>query len=332
MPIRVAFKRISEMEKPVEREYGENCCGQYLYIWKKTTIKNNKINRFLFGKKIVKRDAPNLYFSEKKMVNLNAWVHPERAVNNIGDYLSLVVVDYMCNMYGASIEKKVKKTRHLYAIGSIILGNQNAVIWGSGFISDYSSLCQKKLIGLYHRFRHSLDIRAVRGPETLRILKEMGYFRCIENKCSGGGLPLGDPAVLMPLIYSKVPMHMWKYKVVPHYSRYKSYNKEDRIDTFQSDWRAFIDSILEADLIISSSLHGIIIAESYGIPAIMLSDTPSRDITKYKDWYYSTGRMVFPIANSVEEALTITPSKLDPEVLKKMQDGLIESFPKYLWE
>lgn len=297
---------------------------------KKTKIKNNKINRFVYGKRIVKRDTMYLYFAEKNIVNLNAWVNPERTVNNVGDYLSLVVVNYMCKRNGVSLEEKVNKTQHLYAIGSILLGNQDATIWGSGFISD-SGLSRKKLVGMFHKLRHSLDIRAVRGPETLRILKEMGYGRFLENKCSGG-MPFGDPAVMVPLIYPKDPIHKRKYKVVPHYSRYKSYNKEDRIDTFQSDWRAFIDSILEADLIISSSLHGIIIAESYGIPAIMLSDTPSRDITKYKDWYYSTGRIDFPIANSVEEGLAITPSKLDPEVLKKMQDGLIRSFPKDLWE
>lgn len=297
---------------------------------KKTKIKNNKINRFVFGKRIVKRDAMYLYFAEKNLVNLNAWINPERTVNNVGDYLSLVVVDYMCKRYGVSLEERVKKTQHLYSIGSIILGNQDATIWGSGFISDYNTLSRKKLVGMFHKFRHSLDIRAVRGPETLRILKEMGYDRLVKNKCSG--VPLGDPAVLMPLIYPKVPMHKWKYKVVPHYSRYKSYNKKDRIDTFQSDWRALIDSILEADLIISSSLHGIIIAESYGIPAIMLNDTPMEDITKYKDWYYSTDRCDFPIANSVEEALKIIPSKLDPKVIKKMQNDLIESFPKDLWK
>ncbi|MBK6087602.1 polysaccharide pyruvyl transferase family protein [Ruminococcus difficilis] len=299
---------------------------------KKTKIKNNKINRFVFGKRIVKRDTMYLYFAEKNIVNLNAWVNPERTVNNVGDYLSLVVVNYMCKQFGVSLEERVRKTHHLYSIGSILLGYQDATIWGSGIISDYSSLSKKKLVGMFHRLRHSLDIRAVRGPETLRILKEMGYDRLIKNKCSGGGLPLGDPAVLMPLIYPKVSMHKWKYKVVPHYSRYKSYDKEDRIDTYQSDWRVLIESILEADLIISSSLHGIIIAESYGIPAIMLSDTPMEDITKYKDWYYSTGRYDFPIANSVEEALTITPSKLDPKVLKKMQNELIESFPRDLWK
>lgn len=78
-------------------------------------------------------------------------------------------------------------------------------------------------------------------------------------------------------------------------------------------------------------MHGIILAESYGIPAIMLSDTPSNDITKYKDWYYSTGREKFPIAYSVEETLHMKPSILDVNVLKKLQNGLIDTFPIDMW-
>lgn len=299
---------------------------------KKTKIKNNKINRFVYGKRIVKRDTMYLYFAEKNIVNLNAWVNPERTVNNVGDYLSLVAVNYMCKRYGVSLEEKVKKTQHLYAIGSILIGNQNATIWGSGFISDYRSLCQKKLVGLYHRLRHSLDIRAVRGPETLRILKEMGYSRCIENKCSRGELPLGDPAVLMPLIYPKARTHKNQYVVIPNFSKYNQYSgEENKVSTFSSKWENLIDSILDADLVISSSLHGIILAEAYGVPAVLLRDVPN-DLTKYKDWYYSTNRYDFPMADSIQEALEITPSLLDKTTLGELQNGLINSFPIDLWK
>ena len=83
---------------------------------------------------------------------------------------------------------------------------------------------------------------------------------------------------------------------------------------------------------ISSSLHGKIIAESYGVPAIMLEYTPCDDITKYKDWYYSTGRKLFPVAKDIDEALVLKPSILQREILIKMQNDLIESFPVDLWK
>ena len=86
-----------------------------------------------------------------------------------------------------------------------------------------------------------------------------------------------------------------------------------------------------AELVISSSLHGIILAEAYGVPAIMLRDTPSKDITKYKDWYYSTGRKEFPIADSIDDALSMTPVMLDRATIEAMQNRLINSFPIDLW-
>ena len=44
------------------------------------------------------------------------------------------------------------------------------------------------------------------------------------------------------------------------------------IDVKTSDYRKFITEICQSKLIISSSLHGIILAESYGIPAIFLNE------------------------------------------------------------
>lgn len=83
---------------------------------------------------------------------------------------------------------------------------------------------------------------------------------------------------------------------------------------------------------ISSSLHGIIVAEAYGIPAVLLKDTPSEDITKYKDWYLSTNRSEFPVVASVEEALEVKPNLPDKSVIEMIQNNLIKTFPKDLWE
>ena len=90
------------------------------------------------------------------------------------------------------------------------------------------------------------------------------------------------------------------------------------------DWKNFIDEIVSASFVISSSLHGIILAEAYGIPCVMLKDTESDDFFKYEDYYRSTGRKHFFIANSVEEAL----EHRDVEVpdLRAMQEVLLDKF------
>ena len=82
-------------------------------------------------------------------------------------------------------------------------------------------------------------------------------------------------------------------------------------------------------LIISSSLHGIILAEAYGIPAVLLNNNDI-DLLKYYDYYFSTGRKSVKVASSIEEALNKGPMPL-PD-LSEMQKGLIESFPYDLFD
>ena len=105
---------------------------------------------------------------------------------------------------------------------------------------------------------------------------------------------------------------------------------DNTIDIVTNDWKATIDEIANSELIISSSLHGIIIAEAYGVPAILLNKTEDGDLFKYNDYYYSTGRKSYAMAESVEEALAMPR----PEVpdLSKLQDNLLNTFPVDLWE
>lgn len=232
----------------------------------------------------------------------------------------------MCDSLGISFDKEVSKTKHLYAIGSILMGYQNAVVWGSGFGYMRPKSLLYSIDNKIHKLRHSLDVRAVRGSITREILLSMGY-ECPEI--------YGDPAILLPLFFPKERTHEQKYVVIPHYSKLLSPEYKDRenaLGSFKKDWKEFVDCILQSDFVISSSLHGIIIAEAYGIPAVMLHDTPSQDITKYKDWYYSTNRDTFPIADSVEDALNMTPNPPDKSTLKMMQKNLLDTFPKDLWE
>lgn len=49
----------------------------------------------------------------------------------------------------------------------------------------------------------------------------------------------------------------------------------------------------------------------------MLKYTPCDDITKYKDWYYSTGRKLFPVAKDIDEALVLKPSILQKRNFNK---------------
>lgn len=237
---------------------------------------------------------------------------------NLGDWLALPIFEYMTKRCGVDPDKKISRTKHLYTIGSLILlGYQNATIWGSGILyGEPEGFIWKR------SKNRKLDIRCVRGPKTKARLKENGYD---VSKCL-----FGDPGVLMPLIYKPKEKAKRKYSVVLHMARKKEVKADNQIDIMTDDWKATIDEIYNSELVISSSLHGIILAEAYGVPAIMLDKVEFSDHFKYQDYYLSTGRTEYPCARSVEEALKMDIPKV-PDVTE-LQNNLLKSFPVDLWD
>ena len=133
----------------------------------------------------------------------------------------------------------------------------------------------------------------------------------------------------MPRIYP-APHNIikeYEYRVVRHYAY--AQDTSDSLSPITSDWKSFINEILKSKLIISSSLHGIILAETYGVPAILLNDR-NMNLFKYQDYYHSTGRYQFPIATSVEEAFVMSPAPLPN--FEPLMEGLISAFPVDLWQ
>ena len=90
----------------------------------------------------------------------------------------------------------------------------------------------------------------------------------------------------------------------------------------------FLSRIVRAKKVISSSLHGIIIAESYGIPSVLLKNNNGEGDEKYHDYYQGTGRKTFHMCTTLEEALSVIPTAL-PDI-KAIQNNLINSFPDSL--
>lgn len=247
--------------------------------------------------------------ANKNKVNLNYCFD----FKNLGDNISPVIVQFVANQKNVDVNKSVDETKHLYAIGSIITaGCQDCTIWGSGLLNTEI---------LYRLKGRSLDVRAVRGPLTRILLLERGID---VPEC------YGDPAILMPLIYNPEIKTKYKVGLITHFNEGKESLKDDRvhfIDIKTDDYKKFICEIKSCELIISSSLHGIIFAESYNIPAVLLK--PNVDLFKYYDYYYSTERYHFNIATSIDEAIKF-PLQPIPD-FTDMRDALIRAFPIDLW-
>ena len=246
---------------------------------------------------------------------------------NLGDYLGLVVVNWMLERKGLSLDDYVEKKKHLLTVGSgAVKSYQNMTVWGSGV--------ERELPQMFRRFFQKswfrkLDIRAVRGPLSRDYLMKLGH-RCPEV--------YGDPAILMPLIYKVEGEKSWggqKYDVsiipqlVTEEGVRENYPDVHIISMNTNDYKSVIDQIVQSKLIVSSSLHGIILAEAYGVPAVFFRGIAKEIDFKYLDYYASTGRNDIHIAASFEEAITMKPLPL-PD-LKPLQEGLLKSFPYDLW-
>jgi len=244
-------------------------------------------------------------------VNVYYYKRPDH--DNVGDLLSPIVVDMVKEHL--SLQNKKHKTARMFAIGSVITAaKSDMVIWGSGVHFEHSVMPKV-----------SLDVRAVRGPLSRQKLLQSG-FQCPEI--------YGDPALLLPVFYQPDTSKQYDYTIIAHYSKDKEVDhryKENQITTLTSDWKGFIDRLASSRYVISGSLHGVILAEAYGVPAILL-DLLDGDMFKYKDYYYSTGRKDIIVAKSIEEALKERKSMPPITNLDKLQRDLIQSFPKDLWQ
>ncbi len=230
---------------------------------------------------------------------------------NFGDCISPVLVERI-------VDKPFRKTcarkkKSVFAIGSILhFARTGDVIWGSGI----NGKIRKKNHYAFNR----LDVRAVRGPLTKKYLKK--HFN-IEAP------PVyGDPGLLFSLFFpefKKDTPRKRKYTIIPHYSENHLFPKNafPNVVYPTQPWEEVLEAICESEFVISSSLHGLILAESYGIPARMLRVTENEPLFKYKDYYLGSGRTTFRPAYSIEEALELggePPHSCDV-------DALLRAFP-----
>lgn len=166
----------------------------------------------------------------------------------------------------------------------------------------------------------------VRGPLTREVFLKLGH-QCPEV--------YGDPGILMPLIYQ--PKNVEKthdYMVIPQYTtenEVRKYIAGDMVISMnRNDYKSVIDKIVSCRKVYSSSLHGIILAEAYGVPAVFFRGIHPIIDFKYKDYYASTGRYDVPMAGSLAEAYSFEAPEL-PD-LTKLQQDLMDTFPYDLWE
>lgn len=233
---------------------------------------------------------------------------------NFGDHLAKVIVTKILIDHNHFLEEETDVPRTLFAVGSVLhFAKKNDVVWGSGI--------NGKIATNQHQFK-TLDVRAVRGPLTRAFLMERGIK-----------VPAiyGDPALLMPTLFPGrfVRNPQSDYVVVPHMHDINIATKANLQNVISplSMWNRCIEDILKGELVISSSLHGLVVAEAYGLPARYLRLSEEENIFKYNDYTMGTGRGEIEAASCVKEALEM--GGMPPPVFNAGQ--LIAAFPFDLW-
>jgi pyruvyltransferase len=93
-------------------------------------------------------------------------------------------------------------------------------------------------------------------------------------------------------------------------------------------WARVIEGIVGADLVISSSLHGLIVADAFDIPCIYLRLSEAEGMFKYEDYALGAGRSGISVVRSREAAVRASPLPPPNPDLER----LTASFPWDLWE
>lgn len=216
---------------------------------------------------------------------------------NFGDLVSPVLLAHFFDIEPLAVRRDF--AGKLLGAGSILgAARRGDTVWGSGLNRE------ARVDG------RGIEFLAVRGPRTRALID--------------GDVPetYGDPGILLPLIYEpRRSTHRFPVGLVPHYVDQDLMTSDDPsvpvIDVTQADWCRVIDRIASCDTIVSSSLHGIIAAEAYGVPAVWVqpSDRIGGGVFKFLDYYEGTNRdarpgdcaMGFPSVSSMAR----TPPVLD---------------------
>lgn len=269
-----------------------------------------------------------------KALRLFYWsskVFENKPQENYGDILSAFIVKSISSRSVVFFNAPKQRTKwfkrsYLMAIGSILkYASPKAVVWGSGIISREDTFGEATFC-------------AVRGPLSRKRVLELGY-ECPEV--------YGDPALLLPKYYKTNVAKVVRYGIIPHYvdqqiAQSIFENKEDCkvLNLLNDDIFKVTDEINSCEYIISSSLHGVIVAHAYGIPAIWVqfSTKLSGDNVKYADYFESVDvspyvpEMIHDFRNwSFFDTLLQNKGRApSSQNIVNIQEGLIAAFPRQI--
>lgn len=239
---------------------------------------------------------------------------------NFGDMITPFILE---KIFGYKTEWTPVKRCDLACVGSILgvlqdhSKGKRIKVWGSGFIQDGPN-----------NNNEDLDFYAVRGPLTLKRIHANRH------------VALGDPGLLANLVFKKSPRKTHKIGVVAHYVDLESPilkkikdNRDILVISPLQDPQKVASDITSCEIIFSSSLHGLIFADSFSVPNywLPLSKKVIGGSYKFTDYCMVTQRELVKKLPSIlfndDEIEDAIKSYKPVRNLNKIQRDLIRNFP-----
>lgn len=207
-----------------------------------------------------------------------------RAPTNLGDTLGPWLISRMYPTRELALTSDMELSPKLLSVGSVVqmAYRPGDWVWGSGIIAA------NERVAISDPDR----ILALRGPRT--------HF-LIEGLPADQPIPYGDPALLCPL-YHNPPGHVRRYiGLLPHWIDQSvfwpgSSPSDDialRID-ITAPLESVVDDLNQCHTVITTSLHGLVLADAYQVPTIIVERSPTNSVVggmhKFHDYLEGTGR------------------------------------------
>ena len=269
-----------------------------------------------------------------RRIRLYRWRNKNSAHGNFGDEITIPILD---RLFGIEAVPVPLEDAELLGAGSILehyaWGNRRRWTWRRWFfpgdihVWGTGTLFSDHLIDWPQR----LHFHAVRGSLTAK-------------RVEAHAVTLGDPGILASRLVDP-PKKRSSVAVVPHFVDKK------RVP-LPKDWQIVdpeqrVDDVLcqvgSAELVLSSSLHGLIAADSFGIPCVWVKyfaespHLPGSPTHKFID-YASTRGCDFNSPVTWAEAMTMSRDTLEaisttaPRDINEWQTELISAFPLGVWK
>lgn len=269
-----------------------------------------------------------------------------RHTPNLGDLLSISIIE---RLFGKKVVYASQGECDMVGVGSILeeficykrninlkllfkkYFSHELNVWGSGFIEKEGP--DKEF------FIRKMRFSALRGKITLERVKKINKG---DNKIDG--IALGDPGLLSSYLIDGQQKKKFALGILPHYvdrnspliEGIRNRIRNSTVIDVREDPAETVKKISECEMIISSAMHGLVVADSLGVPniRIKLSDKITGGDYKYRD-YYSVFGIAEPAAIDLREHNFIETDmgriagsyNISKNEVAKLKEGLIKAFP-----